>query len=146
MKCRVTRGDGEDTEALCIRVKPDAIFLDWDRTFCTTRGGASPLYGNHSADEALLSLALTHPRLHIITRNPHSDAIKVFMQKHGCVSPSVRSVKREGITKAEAILDLLAPGEVGVFADDDPREIFATEMGSLAKEGRLHRVLFVRGL
>jgi hypothetical protein len=36
-------GDGEDVRLLAANLQPWAIFLDFDRTLATTRGGGSPL-------------------------------------------------------------------------------------------------------
>ena len=54
----------------------------------------------------------------------------------------MRSVKLENISKADAIRSELADGETAVFADDDITELAAPE---IAGDGRVHRVLFLRG-
>ena len=36
-------GDGEDVRLLAATLQPWAVFLDFDRTLATTRGGGSPL-------------------------------------------------------------------------------------------------------
>ena len=187
------------------------VFLDWDRTFCTTKSGAAPVRGRHAADEALLALARSHPRVVVVTRNSHVAEIEHFLasppghalshsdiqtptaplghaltqyvlldvflicfqgeiaapsfevllkfnfRTRKCVGASqvgeglpdvaVRSVKAEGVEKHDVILDpaLLPPGKVGVFADDDTRELFDPTISAAVAEGRLHRVLFCRG-
>jgi len=50
-------------------------------------------------------------------------------------------------SKAEAILeelDSLGEASVGVFVDDDIREITDPLLAPLVEAGRLHRLLFVR--
>ena len=54
----------------------------------------------------------------------------------------MRSVKLENISKADAIRSELGDGETAVFADDDITELAAPE---IAGDGRVHRVLFLRG-
>jgi hypothetical protein len=55
-QCRLVHGDGEDVAALVHTLQPHAIFLDWDRTLCTTRTGGSPLVGKHALDPDLHGL------------------------------------------------------------------------------------------
>jgi hypothetical protein len=50
-----------------------AVFLDFDRTFCSTKRGASPLHGSceHSIDPDLLWVATVCQHCYVITRNVH---------------------------------------------------------------------------
>ena len=54
----------------------------------------------------------------------------------------MRSVKLEGVSKADAIFETLGADETCVFADDDVAELSDAR---LAADGRVHRVLFLRG-
>ena len=38
-ECGFLFGDGEDVQCLVERLKPKAIYIDFDRTLCTTKGG-----------------------------------------------------------------------------------------------------------
>ena len=62
------------------------IFVDFDRTLCTTKAGASPLQGNHSLDSdlALLCRSREHQVL-IVTRSSRSEDIVVFLKEHGAL-------------------------------------------------------------
>ena len=143
-RCRVYAGDGDDVLALARTVGAAKVFLDWDRTFCTTKAGADPTKGDHSLDAALLEFAQARPsNVVVVTRSSAKAGIETFLARHH-VSPDcvVRSVKKEGISKAAAIADHLEDGETGVFADDDVAEIMKED---IAADTRLHRVLFLRG-
>ena len=54
--CRLTRGDGEDVANMVEALKPYVVFLDFDRTLATTKGGGSPLQGSHTVDVDLASM------------------------------------------------------------------------------------------
>jgi hypothetical protein len=69
-ECGFFFGDGEDVQCLVERLSPAAIYLDFDRTLCTTKGGGSPLVGNHSLDPGLASvLSVYADRAVVVTRN-----------------------------------------------------------------------------
>ena len=59
------------------------VFLDFDRTLCTTRGGGSPLVGSHSVDPDLAALIAQRPAgsVHVVTRNSYRDDIKQFLRQ-----------------------------------------------------------------
>ena len=59
--CRFHAGDGDDVLALARTVGAAYVFLDWDRTFCTTKAGADPTKGDHALDASLLEYAQEHP-------------------------------------------------------------------------------------
>eukprot|EP00439_Symbiodinium_sp_Y106_P024433 s7257_g2.t7 len=82
-RCCLLRGDGEDVWQTAAQHQPDVIFLDFDRTLCTTKAGASPLSGNHSLDSDLVALCGMHPRVYIVTRNSRSEDIAFFLRQHG---------------------------------------------------------------
>jgi hypothetical protein len=63
-----------------MHAQPHAVFLDWDRTLCTTRTGGSPLVGKHSLDPDLHGLLVQFARrAHIVTRNSMRDDIAAFL-------------------------------------------------------------------
>ncbi|CAK0883574.1 unnamed protein product [Prorocentrum cordatum] len=123
-ECGLLRGDGEDVWELVGRLRPAAVFLDFDRTLATTRAGGSPLEGNHSVD------------------------IETFLAAKGVSVQRVRCIKREALrNKADAITEEMAaldPSSVGVFVDDDIRELTDPLLKPLVEAGRLKRLLFVR--
>lgn len=146
--CRLVRGDGEDVmqwagqwaeQGQCL------LFLDFDRTLCTTKGGGAPTE-KHSLDAELVALATQHST-RVVTRNSHQVDIEAFLAARGLEIP-VSSVKKLKTTKAAVILDELDRAEAegraskGLFVDDDIRELTVPE---LADDPRLLRVLFVRG-
>ncbi len=46
--------------------------------------------GKHTVDADLLTVAIAHPNVHIVTRNAHADDIRAFLQEHGVrQSPSI---------------------------------------------------------
>eukprot|EP00928_Gymnodinium_smaydae_P045933 TRINITY_DN30578_c0_g1_i1.p1 TRINITY_DN30578_c0_g1~~TRINITY_DN30578_c0_g1_i1.p1 ORF type:complete len:725 (+),score=86.55 TRINITY_DN30578_c0_g1_i1:47-2221(+) len=172
-ECKLLRGDGEDVEQLVSQRAPAVVFLDFDRTLCTTKAGASPLQGNHSLDVDLVSVCSSHERVSIVTRSSRRADIAEFLRRHGVnarASPDdcssyghlagnvcVRSVKCEGLrSKADVILEELNKAAateaetgsgrnvVGLFADDDIKELTDLAVAKLADEGRLLRLLFVR--
>lgn len=144
--CRLVRGDGEDVALLASQWAGSGsclVFLDFDRTLCTTKNGAPPTE-KHSLDPDLVSVAGQHAT-QIVTRNPHQAEIEGFLRERGLALP-VSSVKRLKTTKAAVIvaaLDAASQGCKAIFVDDDIRELSAPE---LAQDPRLLRVLFVRGL
>ena len=140
------------------------IFLDFDRTFASTKSGGSPFpkgvdaeaapetileSTDHTLDDNLLSLALTYPHLvRVVTRNSHVEHLQIFLAAHG-ISPAVtvRSVKLERTSKGKVMRQLLtgahqnalANGQsvkrvVGIFADDDLREHVHPHVEAIVKE------------
>eukprot|EP00931_Biecheleriopsis_adriatica_P108516 TRINITY_DN82840_c0_g1_i1.p1 TRINITY_DN82840_c0_g1~~TRINITY_DN82840_c0_g1_i1.p1 ORF type:complete len:694 (+),score=148.12 TRINITY_DN82840_c0_g1_i1:34-2115(+) len=167
-RCRLLRGDGEDVWQLVDQRQPTVVFLDFDRTLCTTKAGASPLQGNHSLDSDLVAVCSCHARVLVVTRSSRSEDIALFLRQHGlnaCIpghkassnavgdasnlrgNVSVRSVKREGRqSKAEVILEELAatPAATGLFVDDDIKELIDPSLAPLVDKELLLRLLFVR--
>ena len=67
IECMLWRADGEETVRLVDQLEPHRIFLDWDRTLCSTKSGRSPLNGSHSLDPDLFTLMADHPgRVYVI--------------------------------------------------------------------------------
>ena len=161
-ECRLHVGDGHDVMALVQRLLASggggsgggtgrvAVFLDFDRTVCSTKHGTSPLTGSHSADEELLELLRNSAgvRSMIVTRNSHGDDIAAWLAERGVADARerVRCVGRKaGTSKADVMLGdgpaALRPGEQGVFVDDDIREHADARLRQCES---LHRVLFTR--
>ena len=146
-QCRILRGDGEDVWQVVQRLSPAAVFLDFDRTLCSTRRGGSPLDGNHTVDPDLASVCASHPFVKVVTRSSRKDDIETFLNSKGVRIAGVRSLKLENFqSKSEVIREELdeMPDSVGLFVDDDIRELTDASLVQLVNEGRLHRVLFVR--
>ena len=80
--CGVVCGDGEDVVAAVECTDPHVVFIDFDRTLCTTKSGSSPLRGSHSLDRELWGLVRGGRwDVRVVTRNSHVDDIKTFMRR-----------------------------------------------------------------
>ena len=80
--CGVVCGDGEDVVAMVECTDPHVVFIDFDRTLCTTKSGSSPLRGSHSLDRELWGLVRGGRwDVRVVTRNSHVDVIKTFMRR-----------------------------------------------------------------
>ncbi len=165
--CRFYRGDGEEVRRLANLLQPAVIYLDWDRTFCSTRGGGSPLKGQHTLDQELL--ALVHDRVsdsatspaqtravHIVTRNSFRDDIVAFLEQHGLGREDVPiHTVRKGQSKVDVIKQTtshyLADSEGSarvLFVDDSIEELLdegTTKHSDTDRKLEVLRVLFVRG-
>ena len=165
------RGDGEEVRRLATLMQPTFICLDWDRTFCSTRGGCSPLKGQHTLDQELL--ALVHDRVgssatsgaawrtvHIVTRNSYREDIVAFLEQHGLERGDVPiHTVTKGQSKADVIGQIANSGLTGpaagarvrvLFVDDSIEELLdegSAKNGDEDDELQLEvlRVLFARG-
>ena len=153
-QCRLAQGDGEAVAALCAELQEElwpqggarpTLFLDFDRTLCTTKSGGSPLRGRHALDSELVALA-AGLETYVVTRNSHEADIKSYLAARGvrvagvCVVPKRKS-------KAKVMLALrpdLAHGHGlrAVFVDDDVAECCDPKVAALPG---LLRVIFRRG-
>ena len=149
-ECQLIRGDGEDVAALAHDLKPDVVFLDFDRTLCTTRGGGSPLVGSHTVDPDLMSLVCNRPigSVRIVTRNSYREDIKTFLEREALPKGvPIHTVKKHQ-SKAEVVCDpahaMKGVGErpVVLFVDDSVAE----HLDPRLVEHGVHRVLFGRAL
>ena len=84
-------------------MRPDWLFVDFDRTLCSTRGG-SPLNGNHSIDDELVALCsqMAAGRAQVVTRNAHVEDIRIFLAARGLPGVAVHRVGRPR-SKAELV-------------------------------------------
>ena len=139
-QCRLAQGDGEAVLAACEEWSPTALFLDFDRTLCTTRGGANPLVGNHTVDAELHAAAVAMNSAHVITRNRHAVEIRTFLEERGVPIATVESTP-SGDSKWEHMERTLRTGETAVFVDDAAREVCDPR---IAADPRIFRVLFQR--
>jgi hypothetical protein len=106
--CKLARGDGERCAEICaelVPAPPRAVFVDFDRTLCSTKGGRSPLLGLHTLDSELAGLAATFP-VHVVTRNPHRAEIESFLAARGVAVAGVHVVPKR-VSKAEVMVALL---------------------------------------
>ena len=124
------------------------VFLDFDRTFCSTKNGADPLVGSHKLDSDLLGVACNTAlaRVHILTRNSHTASIQEILRRHGVPTDvSVISVPRG--SKGEVIRDQLQQAQSGVqclFVDDDLAEHCDPVLATGICAEAVHRLLFTR--
>ena len=82
VECGVVCGDGEDVAALVEQIDPHVVFIDFDRTLCTTKSGASPARGSHRLDAELWNVVTGLQDVRVVTRNSHVDDIRAFMARH----------------------------------------------------------------
>ncbi len=157
-KCNLIRGDGMTVESIVddIISSPESdennaetlcllggIFLDFDRTFCSTKSGGSPLpqgkvkpqkggnikiVSDHTLDQGLLNLAFNYPNLvHIVTRNSHVDDIRTFLDINNVpASIKIRSVKKEQTTKGAVIQTILKTKKEEILMNLNERTISTT--------------------
>eukprot|EP00656_Telonema_subtile_P050178 TRINITY_DN6430_c0_g1_i1.p1 TRINITY_DN6430_c0_g1~~TRINITY_DN6430_c0_g1_i1.p1 ORF type:complete len:130 (-),score=13.59 TRINITY_DN6430_c0_g1_i1:71-460(-) len=126
------------------QLEPSVVFLDFDRTVCTTKKGADPLQGTHRIDSDLLTLMCLHPNVHIVTRNRHQQSIESFLKLKGVPQRvQVHSTKLLDTDKVDIIRPRLSQDQIGLFIDDDVHELVKP---SIVELPGLHRVLFVRCL
>ena len=131
-ECRFYQGSGTDVlQFLRNRGKHiEGIYLDFDRTICSTRNGLSPLEGKHFVEPALLEVLVgEYPQLKdlaIVTKNSHVDDIRTFLREYGVPSQlNIRCVK--GVSKATAIE--VAPNSL--IVDDDIKELTDSDVEKL---------------
>ena len=140
---------------LCASLAPLAVFLDFDRTLCSTKSGASPLRGAHALDAELLSATAMH-RVYVLTRNSHAEDIRAFLAERGVRVAGVHTT-RKGRSKGEFIAQTLAElqrapsaGAQPESRDGAPRAIFVDDSAAevcdarIAGDERVFRVLFQR--
>jgi len=152
--CHLLRGDSEDVWHLVGQLRPVVIFMDFDRTLATTKSGTSPLQGSHSVDPELAAVCSSHDHVQIVTRSSQKEDIETFLAQKAVHVAKVRSLRREGKQKkSEVILEVLSQVDssnggsagVGLFIDDDIKELTDPGMQGLVDAGRLERFLLVRG-
>ena len=138
---------------LVASLQPACLFVDFDRTLCSTKGG-SPLAGRPSVDDELVGLcAQMEGRAHVVTRNPHVDEIRTFLAAKGLPRLLVHRVVPPR-SKAEVVCDPRwleaaagsgaperAGGPVVLFVDDTLGEHLDDEMRSAPN---VIRFLFTR--
>ena len=105
-QCRLAQGDGEAVAALCAELQGlwpqggarPTLFLDFDRTLCTTRV-EDRRCGAGTLDSELVALA-AGLETYVVTRNSHEADIKSYLAARGvrvagvCVVPSGRARPR----------------------------------------------------
>ena len=147
-ECRFHQGDGHDVAVIAGTLRPSHLYVDFDRTLCSTRGG-SPLNGHHSIDEELLSVISQfvgekgNAAVQVVTRNAHVDDIKTFLARSGLGDVGVTRIARPR-SKAEVVAAKGGvEGEVALFVDDTISEHLDEEMRAAVG---VVRFLFVRSL
>ena len=143
--CRFHQGDGADVAALVSSGGFERLFVDFDRTLCSTRGG-SPLHGYHSIDEDLVAVCsqLGEGAAAVVTRNVHVDEIRQFLSAKGLAGVPVHRVPKPR-SKAEVVGKAVTEGAGSskrrvLFVDDTIAEHMDEEMRGLD----VVRFLFVR--
>ena len=146
-ECGIFLGDAEFVSSFARGRKPppDYIFCDFDRTFATTRKGASPLSSKkkHSVDPTLHALALNHGNFHILTRNSHEKEINAFLGEHGLSNVKVHCIRKLDKEKHEVIAEYCPGGgpHSALLVDDDVTEVCDPK---LIAQGNVSCILFSR--
>lgn len=160
-ECRLYRGNGEVVITLVETLRPQHLLLDFDKTLCSTKSGASPLPRKtssrrkedgyvHSIDPDLKAAVLSqqsYGTAYVITRNSHREEIRSFLEMHGLqtLASNIHVVPKK-VSKGSYIKEQLFSNEdVGtiLFVDDDVKELSADPW--LRESPQVHRLLFVRG-
>lgn len=147
LTCRLSQGDGDAVAAAIEAWRPSVLFLDFDLTLCSTRGGANPLAGAHSIDAELFAACVqlceatgSDAACHVVTRNRHTGEIRQFLEERGVPIGTVHT-SPSGEPKAVYMQSVLADGERAIFVDDSAAEIGEA---SVRADARIFRVLFAR--
>ncbi len=161
-RCRLSMGNGEVLTAMVETIRPKLLLLDFDRTLCSTKSGASPLPKassskhqlkegfSHSIDSELrvaVMVQQTHGESHVITRNSHKLEIETFLEMHGLrdLAQNVHVVPKK-VKKGSYILDNFSENATGndsfIFVDDDIKELCNDPW--LRSYLNMHRLLFRR--
>lgn len=141
MRCRLSQGDGEAVLAAIRAWQPTRLFLDFDLTLCSTKGGANPLKGAHRLDPELHAAVMEvgDDATHVVTRNRHTAEIQTFLEAHGVSVAQVHTTP-SGASKWDAISHVLAGSDQrAVFVDDTAREVGDPKM---VADERIFRVCF----
>ena len=146
--CRLTRGDGEVVATLVETIQPKLLLLDFDRTLCSTKSGASPLPHQwnqiavvetknkkkknsdfrHSIDIELKNAIFAQQvcgSTHVVTRNSHKLEIEEFLRQNNLseLAKNVHIVPKK-MTKGEFIKDLFGSQLVKTETQSHPTCIF----------------------
>jgi len=168
--CRLSRGSGEVAISLVETLQPQLLLLDFDRTLCTTKSGASPLPVNkkniqngfgrqgrgkegytHSVDADLriaIAVQQTFGSSHVVTRNSHKNEIEIFLKMNGMekLANNVHVVpkKQSKGSYIEETFPIESSEEVTacLFIDDDIRELVSDPW--MRSNEKIHRLLFSR--
>jgi len=156
--CRLSMGDGELVAEWIERLKPHYLLIDFDRTLCSTKRGASPLSKQssvaHTIDADLKEILINqqlYGEAFIVTRNSHKADIEEFLRMSGLVNLSnnvhvVPKKRSKGFFIKEQFYcdpDSDPANKICLYLDDDIRELVGDPF--LKEDKRIHRVLFVRG-
>jgi hypothetical protein len=153
--CRLSRGGGDLAIELVESIQPGLVLLDFDRTFCSTKSGASPLPKGkkakdrftHSIDHDLRVVVSSNVEsAHIITRNSHQKEIQEFLRMNDLPGLANRvHVVPKKVSKGSYINEIFSDElkiQSCLFIDDDLREL--TNDPWLCQHKNIHRLLFIR--
>ena len=150
-------------------LQPRLLLIDFDRTLCSTKSGASPLPQRRGAKEGYahtidpdLRIAIAAQRAYgssyVVTRNSNIKEIQMFLKMHGMeelannvhVVPKKKAKGafiREHFFNVESSWDESSSttgedGRVCLFIDDDIRELVSDPW--MRSNEQVHRLLFSR--
>lgn len=155
--CRLSRGGGDLAIELVDSIQPGLLLLDFDRTFCSTKSGASPIPKGkkvqngftHSIDPDLRMLVTSHAESsNIVTRNSHLQEIQEFLLLNDLPELAKRVfVVPKKVSKGSYISEKFSnelKSHSCLFIDDDLREL--THDPWMCNQKNIHRLLFVRSV
>lgn len=153
--CRLSRGNGELVMELVETIQPNLLLLDFDRTLCSTKAGASPINRKknreiftHSIDQDLRASikALCGGVAHIVTRNSHKEDIQMFLRVNGFTDLAKRiHIVPKKTSKGAFIKNIFFKENekhTCIFVDDDIRELINDPW--MCQQENIHRLHFVR--
>eukprot|EP01134_Creolimax_fragrantissima_P003477 CFRG3477T1 len=146
VQCRVTRGSGIDVEYYVHENQPTNVFLDFDQTLASTKGGNSPRLNKHGVDVFLRKVLLTHPNVCIVTKqNIGNEAdIRLFLAAAGADNVDLVCLgkNKNKWSKADVIahrMKQFGSSATALYVDDMVREV--CDPGICAMEN-VYRILF----
>ncbi|KNC85952.1 hypothetical protein SARC_01898 [Sphaeroforma arctica JP610] len=129
-ECQIIRGNGSDVEYFVKEMKPSMVFLDFDQTLASSRGGQIPNENKHGIDKYLGKILLTHSSVWVVTKQniKHIEHIRAFLAVFGFSGENVVCLgqNKEKLTKADVIqkkISQLPEGSTVLFCDDTVREV-----------------------
>jgi hypothetical protein len=108
--------------ALAARIRPVAVFLDFDRTLCNTKSGAAPVLGKARFNPELVELARGHANVHVVTRqNPkNTSALRAALDTVGLHHAALHCLGRSKVKKVRIVPPLHPSHPIPPLLADGP--------------------------
>lgn len=146
-ECKLVQGDGGSVPRMIEALQPQIIFIDFDRTLCSTRSGCQPVIGKHGINPGLFSVLVSHPCVHILTRQnfTHEPILRRFLAARTIHNINLHCLGGTKITKSNVIATLLTSGSLGLMVDDTLQELVSIKQSNLVRV-RFHDTDFSMGV